>query len=97
MITRPSKGLCHRSHSCHYLFLTGLSHALQHLHLLLFDSTVYHKVIEIRGAHGQPFGTLLYGTATKQAYSDNARAKHVGETLHDYVHMLAPILKHDEE
>jgi hypothetical protein len=39
---------------------------------------------------------LLCGTATKQAYSDSAHAKHVDETLHDCVHMLAPIPGDDE-
>jgi len=95
MIAGPSKRLKHAAKSCCKLFIAGLSHALQQGNLLLFDAAVYHKVIEIHCGHGQSFGSLR-GATTKQAHSDSAHAKHVDETLHDYVHMFAPIPRGDE-
>lgn len=83
MVTGPAKRLKHASHASGKLFVLSLSHALQHVHLLLFDFTVYHKVIEILCAHGHPLSLLLKGTSTKQAGSDNAHAKYVDETVRD--------------
>ena len=83
MIAGPGQRPKHASHASNKLFILSLSHALQHVHLLLFDFAVYHKVIEILCAHGHPLSLLLQGATTKQACTDNARAKHVDETVHD--------------
>jgi len=64
------------------LFITTLSHALQHGHLLIFNPAINLKVIEVSGAHGHTTGINLIGTTTKQGDTHNARAKYDGGTMH---------------
>lgn len=96
MVAGPTKRLKHASNSSCKLLIAALPHALQQGHLLFFEPAVHNKMVEIHGAHGQTLGSLRRCATTKQAGSDNAHAKHVDETVHDWLHMLAPILKDDE-
>jgi hypothetical protein len=86
----PGEWTNHTSHAGGKLFITSLSHALQHGHLLVFDFAINLKMIEIRSAHGHTIGINLCGTTTTQSYSYNAQAKYVGETPHGYVHIHDP-------
>lgn len=90
MIMCVSKWLSQSSHAGRKYVILILSHALQHGHLLLFVATISLKVVEIHGAHGHTMWLNLCGTTTTQAYSYNAQAKYVGETLNGYVHNLDP-------
>jgi hypothetical protein len=90
MIMCVSKWLYHCSHAGRKYVIAVLSHALQHGHLLFFVATIRLKMVEIYSAHGHPTWINLCGATTTQAYSYNAHAKYLGETLHGYVHNLDP-------
>jgi hypothetical protein len=45
MVAGPYKRIEHRSHATDKLFVPGLTHGLQHGHLVIFDLTINLKVI----------------------------------------------------
>lgn len=92
LVTTP-----HQSHPSIKLILSSKPLTLQKFNLFLLALAINSKVIEIHGGHGDTLRIGLRCTATKQADSDNADAKHGNEFAHGSLHRHVHFVKVDEE
>ena len=83
-------GQCRCQTRCQAL-ISSLSHALQHGHLLRFDTAIDHKVVQIPSAHGHTVGSASSGTSATQAGNDNEDSTYADVFRTCDFHSLAPV------
>ena len=94
MVTGPNKRI-HGSHATAKLFVGCLAHGLQHGHLLILDSAIHLKVVEIYCGHWYACDIWVGRATTKQADSYNAHTTSGDESasvfVHSFFHFQMPV------